>query len=351
LQDVAVELVDVSCSFGRIQAVDTVSLSIGRGEFFTLLGPSGSGKTTVMRLVAGLEHPDDGVVKIDGKDVSPVPSWRRNVGMVFQDYALFPHLDVFGNVAYGMKMKRLAKTHIEGEVRRLLEIVKLPDFGSRAVTKLSGGQKQRVALARALASNPSVLLLDEPLAALDEKVRREMQLELRRIQQETKTTFVYVTHDQEEALTMSDRVAVFRDGSCIQCDVPTELFERPKTRFVASFFRGFNVFELPAHHLVGTPARVRPEHSAPVDQTPSDEPLEVAIRAERVVLGGSRDSCDIQLTGILTQATYRGAVTDHAIVLEDGQRVVATSSHQEAGAGERVTIGMRSSDLVILERE
>ena len=327
-----------------------MSLTIASGEFFTLLGPSGSGKTTVMRLIDGLELPDAGVVRINGNDVSTVPSWRRNVGMVFQDYALFPHLDVFGNVAYGMKMQRLPKSHIRDEVSRLLEIVKLPDFASRGVTKLSGGQKQRVALARALASGPSVLLLDEPLAALDEKVRREMQLELRRIQQKTKTTFVYVTHDQEEALTMSDRVAVFRDGSCVQCDVPSRLFEHPRTRFVASFFRGFNVFVLQANHLLAGSAA--PAVSHPGQQRPtSHEPLVVAVRAERVALGSPHDGLDVRLSATVAEVTYRGAVTDHVVALEDGQRVVATSSHQEASVGERLTIAMRASDLVILEDE
>jgi ABC-type Fe3+/spermidine/putrescine transport system ATPase subunit len=243
-------------------------------------------------------------------------------------------------VAYGMRMQGLPKAHIRDEVSRLLDVVKLPGLESRRVTKLSGGQKQRVALARALASGPSVLLLDEPLAALDEKVRREMQLELRRIQQETRTTFVYVTHDQEEALTMSDRVAVFRDGSCVQCDVPSRLFEQPRTKFVASFFRGFNVFMLPADRL---PAASRGHHSTGA--------LEVAIRAERVDLGEGGADQDIRLSGTVVQVTYRGAATDHVVVLEDGQRVVSTSSRQQAAVGENVILAICSTDLVILEDE
>jgi ABC-type Fe3+/spermidine/putrescine transport system ATPase subunit len=321
----AVELRSVSCSFGSVRAVDQVSLKIAEGEFFTLLGPSGSGKTTVMRMIAGLERPDTGEIRIDGADVSSVPAWKRHVGMVFQDYALFPHLDVAANIAYGLKAQRKPGASIRSEVERLLEIVKLPGYGSRNVTKLSGGQRQRVALARALAPGPAVLLLDEPLAALDEKVRREMQLELRRIQQETRTTFVYVTHDQEEALTMSDRVAVFREGSCVQCDVPEKLFERPRTKFVAAFFRGFNILR--------------------------DGDAEVAIRAERVLLGDGPEDDSITRRGQVEQVTYRGAMTDHVVVLDDGQRVVATAGRALASAGEQVTVRLPRADLVVLEGE
>lgn len=321
----AVEFRDVSCTFGSVRAVDHVSLQIAKGEFFTLLGPSGSGKTTAMRMIAGLESPDAGQILIDGADVSAVPPWKRHVGMVFQDYALFPHLDVANNIAYGLKTQGKPKDVIKSEVERLLEIVKLPGYGSRNVTKLSGGQRQRVALARALAPGPAVLLLDEPLAALDEKVRREMQLELRRIQKETTTTFVYVTHDQEEALTMSDRVAVFRDGACVQCDVPEELFERPRTRFVASFFRGFNVLR--------------------------DGEQEVAIRAERVVLGAGSGGDGLARRGRVEQVTYRGAMTDHIIVLEDEQRLVATSGRAQAAAGDEITVTLPRADLVVLEAE
>ncbi|WP_426247560.1 ABC transporter ATP-binding protein [Nocardioides sp. LHG3406-4] len=340
----AVELVDVTCSFGSVRAVDQVSLTIASGEFFTLLGPSGSGKTTAMRLVAGLARPDGGTIRIAGADVSGVPPWKRNVGMVFQDYALFPHLDVTGNIAYGMKMQRRPASYIRSEVERLLDVVKLPGFGPRSVTTLSGGQRQRVALARALASGPAVLLLDEPLAALDEKVRREMQLELRRIQQETETTFLYVTHDQEEALTMSDRVAVFRDGACVQCDVPATLFEHPRTRFIASFFRGFNVLRLP-HRLLPEGTTGLPGGAA------TDGSSEVAIRAERVVLGASSSADALSLPGQVRQVTYRGAVTDHIVVLDDDQTVVATAGRAEAAPGDRVDVTLPAADLVHLEVE
>jgi putative spermidine/putrescine transport system ATP-binding protein len=239
----AIELAGVSRLFGALHALNDVTLSIAQGEFFALLGPSGSGKTTCLRLIAGFDHPTHGKILLDGEDVTDIPPFDRSVNTVFQDYALFPHMSVVENVAYGPRVHGVA----EPERRRLaleaLELVRLVKLADRAPGQLSGGQKQRVALARALINRPKVLLLDEPLGALDLRLREEMQMELKAIQQQVGITFVYVTHDQGEALSMADRVAVFRDGRMEQLDSPRDLYERPRTAFVARFVGSANVIE------------------------------------------------------------------------------------------------------------
>src|SRR5215472_4613896 len=235
------ELKAVTKRFGRTLTADELSLTVDQGEFFTFLGPSGSGKSTILRMVAGLETPDTGQILLDGQDVSTVPPWRRNLGMMFQQYAVFPHMTVAENVGYGLKVRGMAPAERQRRVERMLELVGLAGMGGKNATLLSGGEQQRVALARALAPEPRMLLLDEPLSALDERIRRSMQLELKDVHRRTGTTFLYVTHDQEEALTMSDRIAVFDRGRCLQCDTPERLYQRPATIFVARFFRGCNV--------------------------------------------------------------------------------------------------------------
>src|SRR5881275_1856992 len=231
----AVRLEGVRKSYGDVVAVDGVDLEIQAGEFFTLLGPSGSGKTTTLRLIAGFERPDEGRIELGGADVSDRPPYARDVNTVFQDYALFPHMTVAANVAYGLRVKGVAKSERNARVEDILRRMRLPGLGGRKPSQLSGGQRQRVALARALVNRPQVLLLDEPLGALDLKLREEMQLELKAIQQEVGITFIYVTHDQEEALTMSDRLAVFSQGRIEQVGSPADVYERPATAFVAGF--------------------------------------------------------------------------------------------------------------------
>src|ERR671933_1057843 len=247
----ALGLVGVSKRFGAVAAVDEVSLEIGEGEFFSLLGPSGCGKTTTLRMVAGFELPDAGRVVLQGRDVTAVRANRRPVNLVFQQYALFPHMSVYDNVAFGLKVKHVPRAEHRERVHELLRVVSLEGFDRRRARQLSGGQQQRVALARALVNRPAALLLDEPLGALDVKLRKQMELELKRIQNELGTTFVYVTHDQEEALAMSDRIAVMNGGRVEQTGSPREIYERPRTAFVADFIGSLNALDLTIDELVG----------------------------------------------------------------------------------------------------
>ncbi len=240
---VAIELRDVTRCFGTLRAVDDVSMQISDGEFFALLGPSGCGKTSTLRMIAGFEFPSSGTISIHGRPMGQTPPYRRPVNTVFQSYALFPHMTVARNVAFGLEMKRVPRHEIDRRVHAALEMVRLEDFADRRPRSLSGGQQQRVALARALVNRPEVLLLDEPLGALDQKLRKEMQLELKRLQNRLGITFIFVTHDQEEALAMANRIAVMNQGKVLQIGTPTEIYERPNCRFVADFIGETNFIE------------------------------------------------------------------------------------------------------------
>jgi putative spermidine/putrescine transport system ATP-binding protein len=252
-----VEAVSLYRSYGDVVAVDGVDLAIAPGEFFTLLGPSGSGKTTTLRLIAGFERPDAGRILLKGRDVTSQPPYDRDVNTVFQDYALFPHMTVEQNVGYGLMIKKVRKAERRKRVGEALEMVRLAGLGTRRPAQLSGGQRQRVALARAIVNRPQVLLLDEPLGALDLKLRHEMQIELKRIQREVGITFVYVTHDQEEALTMSDRLAVFHDGHIEQVGTPANVYEHPESEFVAGFVGVSNVLEREGRRFTVRPEKIR----------------------------------------------------------------------------------------------
>src|SRR3954468_13116498 len=252
-----VRLAGVRKRFGDVAAVDGVDIEIARGEFFTLLGPSGSGKTTCLRMIAGFERPDEGSIELGGTDVTRLPPGERDVNTVFQDYALFPHMGVAGNVAYGLKVRGVAKQERGERVDEALALVRLEGFGDRRPSQLSGGQRQRVALARALGNRPPGLLLDEPLGALDLKLRQQLQVELKRIQADVGITFVYVTHDQEEALTMSDRLAVFNRGRIEQVGPPAEVYERPLNAFVAGFVGVSNLLERSGRRFTVRPEKVR----------------------------------------------------------------------------------------------
>jgi putative spermidine/putrescine transport system ATP-binding protein len=252
-----VRLIGVRKTYDDVVAVDRVDLEIETGEFFTLLGPSGSGKTTTLRLIAGFERPDEGTVELHGSDVTGRAPYERDVNTVFQDYALFPHMSVADNVGYGLRVKGVGRRERKDRVQSALQMVRLPDLGTRKPIQLSGGQRQRIALARSLVNRPRVLLLDEPLGALDLKLRQEMQIELKRIQQEVGLTFIYVTHDQEEALTMSDRIAVFNQGRIEQIGAPAEVYERPATEFVAGFVGVSNVLERDGRRFTVRPEKIR----------------------------------------------------------------------------------------------
>jgi spermidine/putrescine transport system ATP-binding protein len=243
LPDIDVRLERVTKTFGDALAVDDLSLDIAEGEFFSMLGPSGCGKTTTLRMIGGFEEPSRGTVYLGGRDVTDLPPYKRDVNTVFQSYALFPHLNVFENVAFGLRRRKVAKGDVKARVDDALRLVEMSGFEERKPGQMSGGQQQRVALARALVNHPKVLLLDEPLGALDLKLRKQMQLELKRIQQEVGITFIYVTHDQEEAMTMSNRLAVMRAGRTEQIGPPEEVYEKPQTQFVAAFLGASNLLE------------------------------------------------------------------------------------------------------------
>jgi len=288
--DILLEIGPVTKSFGANPILRDVHLTVRRGEFMTMLGPSGCGKTTTLRIIAGFESPDTGRVRLNGEDVTDQPPYERDVHTVFQHYALFPHLDVGGNIAFGMKMDKVPEAEIRKRIPEALAMVKLEGFENRRVSSLSGGQMQRVALARAIAGRPAILLLDEPLGALDLKLRKDMQLELKRLQKKLGFAFVYVTHDQEEAMTMSDRIAVFNQGRIEQIGTPGEIYEMPKTSFVADFIGGANIFS--AKVLPGAAGRAHLmlegeiELDVPLDPGESlpkvGDWVKVGIRPERV---------------------------------------------------------------------
>ncbi len=290
-----VEAIALHRSYGDVVAVDGVDLAIAPGEFFTLLGPSGSGKTTTLRLIAGFERPDSGRILLKGRDVTDRPPYDREVNTVFQDYALFPHMTVEQNVAYGLMVKRVARAERRKRAGEALEMVRLAGLGPRRPAQLSGGQRQRVALARAIVNRPQVLLLDEPLGALDLKLRHEMQIELKRIQREVGITFVYVTHDQEEALTMSDRLAVFRAGQIEQIGSPAHVYEHPESEFVAGFVGVSNVLERNGRRFTVRPEKIRLLEG-------NEEPA-AGSKSER---------------GRIREVVYVGMVTRYVVDLEDG---------------------------------
>ncbi|MGV7217851.1 ABC transporter ATP-binding protein [Bradyrhizobium sp. UFLA05-112] len=312
-----VEFVDVEKSYGTFRAVRSLNLSIGRGEFLTLLGPSGSGKTTTLNMLAGFERPTQGVITLDGKSVDRLPPYERNIGMVFQNYALFPHMSVADNVAFPLSVRKMPKQEIASRVMRALEMVRLGQFKDRKPTQLSGGQQQRVALARALVFQPALVLMDEPLGALDKKLREHMQIELKQIHEMLGVTIVYVTHDQSEALTMSDRVAIFESGAIVQIGTPDQLYKEPATAFVASFIGENNALEGVAERvsngqcLVALPTGLRATARSIGDIRPG-APVHLAIRPERIGLSATTGGAENHFRAKVDGRIYHG---DHQRLL------------------------------------
>lgn len=323
-RDVVIELVDVEKRFGDAVAVDHVDIAITRGEFFSLLGPSGCGKTTSLRMIAGFEAPTSGEIRLDGKDVSRVPPYRRNVNTVFQHYALFPHMSIFDNVAFGPRSAKTDKALVRQRVTEMLDVVRLADFAKRRPNQMSGGQQQRVALARALVNYPSALLLDEPLGALDLKLRQAMQLELKRIQREVGITFVYVTHDQEEALTMSDRIAVMNLGVVEQIGTPTEIYDRPRTVFVAGFIGQANLWTAELQGQGDGTATVAALGTTLAGRALErlEGPVTLMVRPERVRIA-TEAAADGAVRLTVSDLVFQGPVVRLAGTAPDGSEVVA----------------------------
>ncbi len=357
----AIDVCEISKIYGRdrasgVVALDRVSIAIRDNEFFTLLGPSGCGKTTLLRLIAGFEQPDEGEILLFGEHLEGLPPYRRPVNTVFQHYALFPHMTVAGNIGFGLEMLATPRAQIDATVNEVLELVQMQRLAGRRVDQLSGGQQQRVALARALAPRPKVLLLDEPLSALDFKLRKEMQVELKRLQHETGITFIFVTHDQEEALTMSDRVAVMRDGLILQVGNPREIYDRPARRFVADFIGDINILKGRILAREGARARVRldagyeGEAGLPLEDADVGGEVSIAIRPEQLSF---TDAGAAHLSGAIRQISYYGSGFDYDIDLANGEslslRLQNRADEQRSfaiGDTAHVAIGARSMQVL-----
>ncbi|GLH81351.1 polyamine-transporting ATPase [Bradyrhizobium sp. SSBR45G] len=358
----AIEIAGVSKVYdGDVRAVDSVAMDIRPGEFFSLLGPSGCGKTTTLRMIAGFDSPSAGEIRLDGADITHVPAHKRDMAMVFQNYALFPHRTVAENVAFGLRMRKIDKATIAAKVKAALAMVELSGLEERRPAQLSGGQQQRVALARAIVISPRVLLCDEPLGALDKKLRQQMQFELKQLQKTLGLTLVFVTHDQEEALAMSDRIAVMNAGRVEQIGTPVEIYDQPRTRFVADFIGDTNIFR---------GQRVTMDHGSGIAvgnglvlalpgtvAAAAGEVLSVALRPEKMTVSaeGPIDarSKGMSARGTVESTNFLGGAVLYRIVLDGGQRVLAQQPNSGAGPlhapGQTITLGWRPADLVILE--
>ncbi|MFN8168177.1 MAG: ABC transporter ATP-binding protein [Candidatus Nanopelagicales bacterium] len=352
--DAAIRLVGLTKSFGGKTVVDHLDLDIRKGEFFSLLGPSGCGKTTTLRMIAGFSDATEGSILLGGQDVTSTPPHRRNVNTVFQSYALFEHLDVAGNVGFGLRRKKLDKATIARQVGEALELVQLGDRAKAKPRELSGGQKQRVALARALVNRPEVLLLDEPLAALDLKLRHRMQVELKAIQREVGITFVFVTHDQDEALTMSDRVAIMNNGVIEQCGTPEDVYERPRTAFAAGFIGTSNLM---TGTLSGGSLELAPGVRVPVpghDDLADGSTLSVAVRPEKIWMYDLQPSM-VRVAGTVAATVYHGATTQYLVDVAPGVRLTVLEQNLSRARnedrwsdGDRVELGWQPEHAVVI---
>ncbi len=357
MPETAVELNSVTLAYGRFVAVDNVSLNIDKGSFVTLLGPSGCGKTTILRSIAGLVDPTSGDIRIMGRRVNDIPIHKRNIGLVFQNYALFPHKTVHDNIAFGLKYRGVAKDVISGKVARALEMVRLPGVEKKLPSEMSGGQQQRIALARAIVIEPDVLLLDEPLSALDANLREEMRIELKAIQREVGITTIFVTHDQEEALAMSDRVIVMNHGVVEQSGTPEEVYRWPATEFVARFLGQSNLL---AGYATGSDAgglRIAlddgPVLRAPAAALPEGARVTVVVRAQRFELAAaSGAAAEGSFTGRIAAIAYLGGTVSYQVTLGSGVvQVIAMAGDRLFKEGESVTLTVRPEDVVLLDAD
>ena len=396
MAEVSLELKEIKKSFTEGEAVlDNISLEISKGEFITLLGSSGCGKTTTLRIIAGLEQPDAGSVWLDGREVTGLEPNQRDVNTVFQNYALFPHMNVAENIGYGLKLKKVPKSEIRKKVSQMLELVQLEGYEKRKPSELSGGQKQRVAIARALVNNPKVLLLDEPLGALDLQLRRAMQIELKHLQKKLGITFIYITHDQEEAINMSDRIAVMRDGRIEQIGTPDEIYNHPKTSYVATFVGNANILHGVAENIQGENAIVKIGNDRVIvkletsQQDTGDtrakqylaagEKVTLAVRSENILLQETavigdtgtdhRDTVDISVSGggldahnensvsglqaTVTEKNFAGGQLRVTLKLSDGTQLIASRYGIDASVAEGQTVrcSFLPADAVLVDRE
>jgi putative spermidine/putrescine transport system ATP-binding protein len=351
----AVSFRNVSRRFGSVRAVDGVTLDIEEGEFFAMLGPSGSGKTTCLRLIAGFEQPSEGHIEIFGDTAEGVPPYKRNVNTVFQDYALFPHMTVGENVAYGLRIKGVGKAERDAKARDALAMVKLAKYEDRRPSQLSGGQRQRVALARAMIFEPRLILMDEPLSALDKQLRESMQIELRALHKRIGATIIYVTHDQREALTMSDRVAVMKDGRLIQIDEPARLHDHPADSFVASFIGEATM--LPVRRVDASSVALGNALLRSARAIPDGDALMLAVHSEKLLIDdGAQDAACNRLTGTVTDIVYQGESLRIFLALADGialslrQPSYHQAYHRIPPLGGSLTVTLHPEDTIVVPR-
>ncbi len=353
-----IEIQRVTKRFGTFTAVNEVSLHVEAGEFLTLLGPSGCGKTTLLRMLSGFETPTAGSIHIGGRDVTHLAPYRRNVNQVFQSYALFPHLNVEQNVGFGLRMQKVAAADAARRVAEVIELVALKGFEKRRPHELSGGQRQRVALARAIVPNPEVLLLDEPLSALDAKLRRAMQLELKRLQKHLGLTTVFVTHDQEEALTLSDRIAVMNHGRIEQLDRATEVYHQPRTAFVADFLGEANLLEADVLSRNGTTMRVRTRAGlellvGSIERAATEGPVVISVRPEKVLVSKSSIAAENVFRARVSEEVFQGSTDRLTLQLANGGKLTALVANESAimeaiHEGDEIYCGLHSDDLVVV---
>lgn len=355
LSDFILELNQIKKSFGNTEVLKGISLSVERGEFITFLGSSGCGKTTTLRIIAGLEQPDSGSVMLEGKDVTNTVPEKRNVNTIFQSYALFPHMNVFKNVAYGLKIRKVSKDEIQKRVMESLELVQLADYAHRKPSELSGGQKQRVAIARAIVNHPKVLLLDEPLGALDLQLRRQMQLELKKLQKKLGITFIYITHDQEEAINMSDRIVVMKDGEFIQIGTPNEVYDFPKTSFVAEFVGNANIIRGIAVGQDEKTIQIKLDQTEDAfisvkrlekDCVHMGDRVAIAVRSESILLQTEKG-----ISATVKEKSFAGGLLRLTLILPNGQEIIASRHgiNYDVEEGESIIIGWDAEAAVIVE--